>query len=58
MRPKYMPIVQKKETIEVAKLKYRGGIFPSKLYIIVTISCSRENTKRKKPAKARVIDPV
>jgi hypothetical protein len=58
MRPKYMPIVQKKATIEVARFKYAGGIFEPKLYMIVTISCSRLNTKRKNPAKARVIDPV
>lgn len=58
MRPKYMPTVQKKETIETAMFKYGGGIFDSKLYMIVTISCSRLSTKRKKPPKARVIDPV
>jgi len=58
MRPKYMPIVQKKEMTEVTKSKYTGGLFASIVYMIVTIICSRENTKRKKPAKARVIDPV
>lgn len=53
-----MPTVQKKETIETAMFKYGGGIFDSNLYMIVTISCSRLSTKRKKPPKERVIDPV
>jgi hypothetical protein len=53
-----MPIVQKKETTETTKFKYTGGHFPSTVYMIVTIIDSRRSTKRKKAAKARVMDPV